>query len=457
MEHVHIRCMHHLRTYTRVLVLLTVLALFVPSASRAQIFDPETFTLENGMQVVVISNHRAPVVRHMVWYKVGAADEAPGETGIAHLLEHLMFKGTTKFGPGVFSAAVARNGGQENAFTSYDYTAYHQTIAKDRLEMVMRMEADRMTNLVISEKQVAPERNVVLEERRSRVDNNPGAQLGEQVNAALYLNYPYRRPIIGWEHEIRALDVERILSFYKRYYAPNNAVLVVEGDVTAAELKPLAEKYYGVIPRGPDIVRDRTIEPPAAANRLVSLESERVTQESWSRRYLAPSYHYGATEHAYALQVLAEIIGGGPSSRLFRKLVVEDAVALSAGAFYNADDIGPSVFGFYATPKPGVDMAKIEHDVMQVLDIVLKDGVSDDEVFGALDRMRNNAVFARDDFGTAARVFGSTLTSGGTVADVEDWLQRIGKVTVADVAQAAKAVLQGTHHVTAHLLAKPQS
>lgn len=438
-------------------VLAVVIALSAVTPARAKIFDPDTFTLKNGMQVVVITNHRAPVVRHMVWYKVGAADEAPGESGIAHLLEHLMFKGTKNFGPGVFSAQVARNGGQENAFTSYDYTAYHQTIAKDRLEMVMKMEADRMTHLLISEEQVAPERNVVLEERRSRVDNNPSAQLREQVSAAMYLNYPYRRPIIGWEHEIKALDVDRILAFYKRYYAPNNAVLIVEGDVTVEELKPLAQKYYGAIPKGPEITRARTTEPPATADRRVVLEHERVTQPSWTRRYLAPSYRYGVTEHAYALQVLSEIIGGGASSRLHKRLVLDDAIALSAGAFYDADDLGPAVFGFYAVPKPDVSMDKIESTVMDEVRKILKDGITAKELEGAIERMRNNAVFARDDFGTAARVFGSTLASGGTVDEVENWLDVIGKVTVEDVAAAAHNVLDGAHHVTAELLSKPQS
>ncbi|MGJ3260498.1 MAG: M16 family metallopeptidase [Rhodospirillales bacterium] len=437
--------------------LALLVIVFAVQPARAQIFDPDTFMLENGMQVVVISNHRAPVVRHMVWYKVGSADEAPGESGIAHLLEHLMFKGTTNYGPGEFSSAVARNGGQENAFTSYDYTAYHQTIARDRLEMVMKMEADRMTNLVISEQQVAPERNVVLEERRSRVDNNPSAQLREQVAAAMYLNYPYRRPIIGWEHEIRALDVGRILAFYKRYYAPNNAVLIVEGDVTAEELKPLAEKYYGAIPRGPEIERIRTTEPPASADRRIVLEHERVTQPSWSRRYLAPSYRYGENEHAYALQVLSEIIGGGASSRLHKRLVLDDAIALSAGSFYGADDLGPATFGFYAAPKPGVAMDKIEATVMAEVAKVLQDGITKKELAGAVARMRDNAVLARDDFGTAARVFGSTLTTGGAVDEVENWLARIDEVTVESVSAAAKYVLDGTHHVTAELLAKPQS
>ena len=273
-----------------VLVSFLVVMTFAPKV-QANIFNPETFTLKNGMQVVVISNHRAPVVRHMVWYKVGGADEAPGESGIAHLLEHLMFKGTKNMEPGAFSASVARNGGQENAFTSHDYTAYFQTIASDRLDMVMRMEADRMTNLRITAEQVVPERDVVLEERRSRVDNNPSSQLREQIRAVLFLNYPYRRPVIGWEHEIRALNVDRILAFYKRYYAPNNAVLIVEGDVDVADIKPMAEKYYGAIPRGPDITRERTTESPARADRRLTMEHERVTQPSWSRRYIAPSYH----------------------------------------------------------------------------------------------------------------------------------------------------------------------
>ena len=440
-------------------VWLAVLALFVLSSApaAAQIFNPETFTLKNGMQVVVISNHRAPVVQHMVWYKFGSADEAPGESGIAHLLEHLMFKGTKNFGPGEFSGAVARNGGRENAFTSFDYTAYFQTIAKDRLEMVMRMEADRMTNLLINADQVAPERDVVLEERRSRVDNEPGAQLSEQVGAAMYLNYPYRRPIIGWEHEIRALDVDRILAFYKKYYAPNNAILVVEGDVTVDELRPLAEKYYGAIPRGPDIERARTTEPPARADRRVVLAHERVTQSSWSRRYLAPSDHYGKSEITPALQVLAEILGGGPSSRLHTKLVLEDKIALAAGAFYGPDDLGPSVFGFYVSPKPGVDMTSIEAAAMNEVTRVLNDGVTDAEVAQAIERMRDTAVFARDNFGTASRVFGSALTSGSTVEFVEGWLDRIGAVDAAAVKAAGEYVLKGTHHVTAELLNKPQS
>lgn len=442
---------------TSVFVVALLLPALLARPALAGIFNPETFTLSNGMQVVVIESHRAPVVKHMVWYKVGSADEAPGESGIAHLLEHLMFKGTKNTPQGVFSATIARNGGQENAFTSYDYTAYHQTIAKDRLEMVMRMEADRMTHLQISEEQVAPERMVVLEERRSRVDNNPSSQLSEQVNAALYLNYPYRRPIIGWEHEIRALDVDRILAFYKRYYAPNNAVLIVEGDVTIDEIKTLAEKYYGVIPRGPDIERNRTIEPPSRADKRVSLAHERVQQPSWSRTFLAPSYHYGETKHAYALQVLEEILGGGPSARLYKSLVLDQAIAHSAGAFYGANDIGPSTFGFYASPKEGVSFEAIEKAITAEMATLLKDGVTDKEVADVTERVKNKLVFARDDFGTAARVFGQALTTGSSIEDVESWGDRMAAVTADDVIAAARLVLDGTYSVTAELRNKPQS
>lgn len=434
-----------------------VAAVLVSSAVQAKIFDPQTFTLKNGMQVVLISNHRAPVVRQMVWYKVGSADEGAGESGIAHLLEHLMFKGTKTTEPGEFSKKIARNGGQENAFTSYDYTAYFQTIAKDRLEMVMKYEANRMTNLVITADQVVPERDVVLEERRSRVDNNPRAQLGEQVNATLFTNYPYRRPIIGWEHEIAALDLDRILAFYKKHYAPNNAILIVEGDVTLDELKPLAEKYYGVIPRGPDIKRERTIEPPARANKRIALEHERVTQSRWNRSYLAPGYSYGEGQHRWALQILTEILGGGASSRLHKRLVLDDKIALSAGSFYSPDALGPATFYFYVSPKPGADMSKIDPAVDAELARLITDGVTKQEVDDAIERLRNHAAFARDDFGMASRVFGVALTSGGSIEEVEDWPTRIGEVTPEGVIAAAKHVFEGAYHVTSELLPKPQS
>ncbi len=436
--------------------LLLAVLLVVSATAGAGVFNPETFMLENGMRVVVIPNHRAPVVTHMVWYKVGSADEGEGESGIAHFLEHLMFKGTKTRKPGEFSRILARHGGQENAFTSYDYTGYFQKVAKDRLAMVMEMEADRMTNLVITEKEVAPERQVVLEERRSRTDNNPGAILREHVNGARYLNYPYRRPIIGWEHEIAALDVKRILAFYKRWYAPNNAILVVEGDVTKAELVPLAEKYYGPVPANPDIKRIRPDEPPQKASRDISLADARVRQPSWSRSWMAPSYMWGESKHADALEVLSEILGGGSTSRLYRALVVDGKLAVSAGAWYDGGNLGPSTAGVYASPRPNVTMEQVAAAAMKEVERVLAEGVTEDEVARAKKRMRAGAVYARDSFGSGARALGAALAMGRSIEHVESWPDRIGRVTTDDVRDAARAIIQGKPTITSRLLAKPQ-
>ncbi len=445
----------------RVMFLRLVLAamvifpgLGVPSSVGAGVFNPETFRLSNGMRVVVVQNHRVPVVTHMVWYGVGSADEGPGESGIAHFLEHLMFKGTKKREPGEFSKILARNGGRENAFTSNDYTAYFQTVAVDRLELVMEMEADRMTNLVLTEKGIGTEKAVVLEERRSRTDNNPGGILREQVNAALFLNYPYRRPVIGWAHEIEALNLEGVMAFYKKWYAPNNAILVVAGDITAEKLKPLAEKYYGHIPQGPAIKRSRPTEPPQKATRRVTLKDGRVRQPAWGRVYLAPSYLTGETKHAYALEVLADIFGGGATSRLFRSMVVDGGLAISAGSYYGPDGRGPGRFVLHAAPKPGVSMETLEKNIETELARLLTDGVTADEVARAKKRMQAEAVYARDSLQGGARALGAALAIGMTVDDVEAWPDRIGAVTVDAVNAAARAVLKEGRSVTSELLQK---
>ncbi|MAO56894.1 MAG: peptidase M16 [Rhodospirillaceae bacterium] len=430
-----------------------VLALAVIAAPvRAKVFSPETFTLDNGMQVVVISNHRAPVVTHMVWYKVGSADEQSGYSGIAHFLEHLMFKGTKTRAPGEFSKIVAENGGQENAFTSYDYTAYHQTIAREHLETMMAMEADRMTNLVLTDEIIEPERQVVREERRMRTDNNPSAILGEHVSESLYRNYPYRRPIIGYDHEIVAMTRKNIIDFYKHWYAPNNAILVVAGDITAKELKPLAEKYYGVIPRGPKIDRLRPAEPPQEAARIVAMKHTQVRQPSWRRSYIAPSYLYGETEHADALQVLTEILGGGGTSRLYRKLVIDDKLAVGAGSHYSPDSRGPTQFMVYASPRPGVTLPQVEAAVQAEIDKIEADGVTADEVARAKKRMLAGAVFARDSFTAGAQTLGAALAVGQKVADVEAWPERIAAVTADQIKAAAKFVFVKKHSVTAFLM-----
>lgn len=439
----------------RLPLFLAVLAIAVAGladAGLARVFNPQTFTLENGMQVVVVSNHRAPVITHMVWYKVGSADESAGKTGIAHFLEHLMFKGTDKFPGSTFSRRVARNGGRENAFTSYDYTAYYQSIAVDRLPIVMEMEADRMRNLTLSDADIEPERLVVLEERRERTENSPAALLSEHVNAALYLNHPYRNPIIGWAHEVKALSRKDILDFYRQWYAPNNAILVVAGDITAEKLRPLAEKYYGAIPKGPDIVRRRPQEPKHAAMRDVTLRDQRVRQPSWSRVFLAPSYTTGAGEHAYPLQVLAEILGGRATSPLHRSIVIEKKLGVFAGASYDPDNLGPSEFSFYASPRDGVSMEELVAAMEAEIDTLLVTGVSATAVERAKGRLVDAAAYARDSLRAGANVLGSALAIGRTVDDVEQWPDRIAAVTHEQVLAAAKAVLKGNQSVASFLL-----
>ncbi len=428
------------------------LALAAPLPAAAQVFNPTTYQLANGMQVVVVENHRAPIVSHMVWYKVGAADEPPGKSGIAHLLEHLMFKGTPSIPPGEFSKIVARIGGRDNAFTSSDYTAYFQNIAADRLEQVMKMEADRMRNLTLDDQNVVTERAVVLEERRSRTDNSPQALLTERMEAALYLNHPYRRPVIGWASEIAALNREDALAFYKRWYAPNNAILVVAGDVQPEAVKQLAEQYYG--PLKPEEIppRLRAEEPPQVAPRVVTLSDPRVQQPAWNRFYMAPSYTAPDKAQAYALQVLAEILGGGATSRLYAALVVEQGVAAGASAWYDPSALNTSTFGLGATPRPGVDIPKLQSAMEAEVAKVLAKGLSAEEVERAKSRLKANVTYARDSLHTGARVLGEALTTGQSVEDVEAWPSRIAAVTAEQVNATAKAVLDPKASVTGVLL-----
>src|ERR1700723_2262142 len=307
---------------------------------------PATFTLGNGLQVVVIPDHRTPVVTQMIWYKVGSADETPGKSGLAHFLEHLMFKGTSKHPAGEFSQTVLNVGGNENAFTSTDYTGYFQRVPRDQLEKMMGFEADRMTGLVLKDENVLPERDVVLEEYNMRVANNPEARLNEQIMAALYLNHPYGRPVIGWHQEIEKLDREDALAFYRHFYAPNNAILVIAGDVDAADIRPMAERTFGTVAPQPAIPvrRLRPQEPEPAAPRTVTLSDARVEQPGLRRYYLVPSASTAASGESPALDVLAQLMGGGNNSYLNRRLVVEQPLAVSAGAGYQGTSLDATQF-----------------------------------------------------------------------------------------------------------------
>ena len=435
----------------RSLAAVVALSLVIPALSaRAAVFNPETFTLANGLQVVVVENHRLPVVNHMVWYKVGAADDPVGKSGIAHFLEHLMFKGTKAVPAGEFSHIVARNGGRENAFTSEDETAYFQTVSRDRLELVMKLEADRMHNLVIAPNEVDSERQVIMEERRMRTDNSPAAQLGEQMSALLFRRHPYGTPTIGWMNEMEGLTRADALAFYRRHYAPNNAILIVAGDITAAELKPLAEKYYGAVPRREIAPRKRLAEPPQIATRRVTLKSLQVREPQMTRTYLAPAADSGAQSRA--LEVLENILAGGSTGRLYKKLVVDDKLAVSASASYDGDAITYGNFSFSAQPVQGVALEKVEAAIDEEIDRLLKDGVTDDEVARAKAHLLDGAAVARDSLRRGAYALGLALTTGRTIDDVESWPDRIQEVSAADVLAAAKTVLKPERSVTGYLI-----
>jgi len=437
------------------LTLLTLL-LLAPASARAQLFNPETFTLDNGLQVVVVPNHRVPVVTHMVWYKVGAADEPPGKSGLAHLLEHLMFKGTDTIPPGDFSKIVARNGGQDNAFTSSDYTAYYQNIARDRLETVMEMEADRMANLRLAEDNFQTERDVVIEERLSRTENEPSALLGERLDQVLWSVHPYKNPVIGWAHELAALTRQDALDFYHQYYAPNNAVVVVAGDVTAEEIRPIAERTYGQVPATHDApVRERVRDLPPPVDATLTMASPRVAQASWWRRIIAPSPNTEGADLYAPLQVLAELLGGGPVSRLYDRLVIEDGVAVSAGAGYSGRAVDFGTFTLYATPAAGRTPADVGAAVEAEIARLLQDGVTEDEVAGAKNRLKASVVYARDSMFGAARIIGAAMATGATLEDIEGWPEDVAAVTSEDVMKAARAVFVGAGSATAIL--KPET
>ncbi len=411
------------------------------------------FTLANGLEVVVIPDHRTPVVTHMIWYKVGSADETAGKSGLAHFLEHLMFKGTEKNPAGLFSQTLATVGGQENAFTTADYTAYFQRIAKQYLPKVMEFEADRMTGLVLSEDVVMSERDVVLEEFNMRVANSPDARIGEQVAAALYLNHPYGRPVIGWHQEIEKLNREDALAFYRHFYTPNNAVVVIAGDVTADEVKPLAEKTYGAVkPRSELGPRMRPQEPTPVAVRQLTMADPRVAQPSLQRNYLVPSSTTAMAGELEALDVLAQILGAGETSRIFRALVVEQNLATNAGGWYQSTALDETRFGVFATPRQGISFEVVESALDDVIAKVVAEGVTEEELHRAKTRLVADVVYAQDNQATMARWFGAALTSGGTMEKVEAWPDGIRAVTAEAVRDAARKWLDKRRSVTGYLV-----
>ncbi len=419
-----------------------------------KVFDPSYFRLKNGLQVVVISDHRMPVVTQMVWYKVGSADEPEGLSGLAHFLEHLMFKGTKNFAPGAASKIISKIGGNENAFTGRDFTAFYQTVAPNHLSVVMNIEADRMVNLELEEDDVVSERSVVIEERLTRTDSKDSALWREQTNASMYLTYPYRNPIIGWADQIPKLSKENALEFYHKWYVPNNAVLIIAGDITFGKVKRLVNQYYAPLKRRALPKRLRVQEIPHLAERRLTMRSAQIRQARWNRQYLAPNYSYGKTDSTYALQVLTEVLGGGTTSRLYQSLVVDSKVATAAGSWYNANQLGPSVFGFYGTPSLGNNVEIIEDAIDQEIRRVLREPIADAEISAAIKRLSRSAILARDSITAPARIIGEALLTGRNVEQIEAWPLHIAAVSAEQIMLAAKEIFVSKKSVTSILLPK---
>jgi len=427
--------------------------ILVPCAALAA-GEAEEFFLDNGMQVVVIEDHRAPAVTHMVWYRVGAADEPPGQSGIAHFVEHLMFKATDSMASGEFSRVVEENGGSDNAFTSWDYTGYFQRIAADRLDLMMEMEADRMRNIVFDPVEVATERSVILEERSQRTDSSAGALFTEQMRASLFLNHPYGIPIIGWRHEMQGLTVEDAQAFYDTWYHPNNAILIVAGDVTPEEVRALAEEHYGPIPASDSLPeRARPTEPPHIADRRLTLVDERVANPYVSIQMLAPVREPGDQAEAAALFYLAQILGGsGQTSLMARQLQVEEQRSLYTAAFYDSTSFDASSFTLVNLPVPGVTLEEAEADIWRMVDLFLEDGIDQAQFDRIRFSVEASEIYSEDDTAGLARSYGADLTTGLSLADAEAWADVLAEVTPEDVMDAARRLFDDASTVTGYLL-----
>lgn len=413
--------------------------------------EAEIYTLRNGMTVALIPNNKSPVISHMVWYKIGAKDEPAGKSGVAHFLEHLMFKGTAKYGAGEFSKNVSRFGGNHNAFTSQDFTAYYQNISKDKLELVMDLESDRMENLLFDKEEINKERQVIIEERNTRTENNPRSLLREQMMASLFQNHPYGIPIIGWKHEIEDLKLEDLRKFYLDNYAPNNAILVISGDIDSESIKPLIAKYYESMMPADLEPYPNTKEPVHRSARKLTLNHPNVSTEQIFRYYLAPSQIYGKSEYGYALTMLSQLLGSSSTSLFYRELVEKQKIAVAASTRYNDLSHGPSVFSISATPAPGVSIDRLESEIEKIILQVIEEGFSEENIKRNKNLLIADTIYAQEDLKTLAFIYGQVLSLGLTKEYVTDWDNNINKVTNNDIKEAAKYVFDKNHSVTGYL------
>jgi zinc protease len=438
------------RTIVAAVLLVVLLAAGWPARAADSTAAVVATTLDNGLRVLLLEDHRSPIVTVQMWYRVGSRNEARGATGIAHFLEHLMFRGTARYGPGVFARLVERNGGQNNAFTSQDVTSYYVNLAAERLDLVLELEADRMQHLQIDPKIVTAEREVVIEERRTRTEDDPGGALGEEVSATAFRAHPYGQPIIGWPTDLTRITPEEIRAFYRTYYVPNNAILVMVGDFTAAEALAKVKAAFGGIPRGADPPPVLAVEPPQNSERRVTVQRPAELPIV----YLGYPVPNQKSADAPALEVLSVILSGGRASRLYQDLVHERQLALEAGGDYSYFSIDPNLFWFWATPLPGQSAETLEKELLAHMDRLKREPVSEVELTRAKNQIESSFVFQDDSIHRRASLLARFELIGG-YALKDGYLASMRAVTAADVQRVAAAYFQDDKKNVGILLPKP--
>lgn len=416
--------------------------------------EPHLYTLDNGLELLIHVDKRAPVVSHSIWYRVGAADEMAGESGLAHFFEHLMFKGTKNYPAGYFSDYVAEIGGEDNAYTTNDYTVYYQNIAKEHLETIMQMESDRMVNLDVPDEEFYRERDVILEERSVRIDNNPTALLTEQLSAMLYRNHPYGSPTIGWRHEISELTPASARAFYKKYYAPNNAVVTIVGDVNPEDVLKIAKETYGKHKPSPDIQPYmRPSEPPQNITRSAVFRDEKVRLPTIIYYAQGLSPHEGL-DPIYALAAGLKALGGGDQSYLYKKLVKQDKIALSVGVYTSVETIDASSVIIQAIPADGVTVEELDKALSTALADIIAKKLDDDMIENAKNNMMTEFIRASDSRGNLARFWGTGIIRKMPMEDMRHFTRKISDLTPKDINTALETVFTPNNRVTGYLLPK---
>jgi zinc protease len=436
-------------------MLLSAVLAWAPAFAQAA--QAEEFMLKNGMKIIVKEDHRAPTAAHMIWYRIGSMDESNGATGVAHALEHMMFKGTKKLKPGEFSERVAQLGGRENAFTSRDYTAYFQQIEKSKLEDVMALEADRMANLVFDKNEFAKEIRVVMEERRLRTEDQPIALLYEALNATAFAAHPYRHPIIGWMDDLEHMTVEDAKAWHDRWYAPNNATMVISGDVDARRVRELAEKYFGRIPRKEAPVTKPQNEPLQRGIKRVTVKAP-AENPYVVLAFKAPTLRdVEKDDDVHALDVLAAVLDGYDNARLNAKLVRTDRVANSVGAGYSNIARGPSLFLLDGTPAQGTTTEQLEKLLRAEVERIAKEGVSEAELKRVKTQLIAGQVFKRDSVFGQAMEIGAMEMSGLSHKQIDRVIEKLAAVTPQQVQAVAQKYFSDDALTVATLVPLPLS